>query len=96
MCYSFGHFVDEQYKPTYYDACASFAYLIIGLFPHANPAELFVYTGIAAGIIEKGYATGNLAIRYFLVGVIIILIRRILTEKIYAKMIKNTEKSYTK
>ncbi len=96
MCYSFGRFVDEQYKPAYYDACVSFAHPITGLFPHANPAELFVYTGIAAGLIEKGYATGNLAIRYFLVGVIVILIRGILTEKIYAKMIKNTEKSYTK
>ena len=92
MCYTFGRFVDEKYKPAYYDSCVSFVHPITGLFPHANPSELFVYTGIAAGLIEAGYATGNLAIRYFLVGVIVILIRGILTEKIYVRMVRNAEK----
>ncbi len=89
MCYSFGRFVDEKYKPAYYDSCVSFIHPVTGLFPHANPAELFVYTGIAAGLIEAGYATGGLAIRYLIVGVIVILIRGIVTEKIYAVMTKN-------
>ena len=62
------------------------------MFPHANPAELFVYTGIAAGLIEAGYATGGLAVRYFIVGIIVILIRGVLTEKIYARMTKNAAK----
>ena len=92
MCYTFGRFVDEEYKPAYYDSCVSFLHPVTGLFPHANPAELFVYTGIAAGLIEAGYATGGLAVRYFIVGIIVILIRGVLTEKIYARMTRNAAK----
>ena len=78
MCYTFGRFVDEKYKPAYYDSCVS--------FPHANPGELFVYTGIAAGLQQAGYLTTGLALRYFIVGVIVILIRGLLTERIYFAM----------
>jgi PTS system glucitol/sorbitol-specific IIC component len=53
------------------------------LFPHANPAELFVYMGIAQGIEQLGFPLGQLAIRYFIVGVIVILIRGIVTETSY-------------
>ena len=38
--------------------------------------------GIAAGITELGLSLGDLAIRYFVVGLIVIFIRGILTEKI--------------
>jgi PTS system glucitol/sorbitol-specific IIC component len=62
---------------------------ITGLFPHANAAELFVYTGIAAGITQLDLSLGPLAIRFFIVGMIIILIRGIITEKITTKMMKN-------
>ena len=48
--------------------------------------------GIAAGITELGLPLGDLAVRYFLVGLIVILIRGILTEKIYLNMRKNAGK----
>ncbi len=86
MCYTFGRFVDEKYKPAYYDACVSFVHPITGLFPHANAGELFVWLGIAEGLQKAGYSTGGLAVRYFIAGVIVILIRGLLTEKIYAVM----------
>lgn len=88
MCYTFGRFVDEKYKPAYYDACVSFLHPVTGLFPHANPGELFIYMGIATGIQKLGLPLGNLGIRYFIVGIIVILIRGILTEKIYFHMLK--------
>ena len=86
MCYTFGNFVDQKYKPAYYDAAVSFVHPVTGLFPHANGGELFVYMGIAAGITTLGLPLGDLAVRYFLVGIVVILIRGIVTEKIYLYM----------
>ena len=87
MCYTFGRFVDEKYKPAYYDAAVSFVHPITGLFPHANAGELFVYMGIATGLQQAGLNTSGLAIRYFIVGLIVILIRGLLTERIYLNML---------
>jgi len=88
MAYSFGRFLDEKYKPAFYDAAVSFAHPITGLFPHANAGELFVYMGIAAGITKLGLPIGDLAVRYFIVGVLVILIRGIVTERITAILLK--------
>ena len=86
MSYTFGRFVEEKYKPAYYDANVSFLHPVTGLFPHANGGELFVYMGIAAGITALGLPLGDLAVRYFLVGIVVILLRGIVTEKIYFYM----------
>ena len=89
MCYTFGRFVDEKYKPAYYDATVSFVHPITGLFPHANAGELFVWMGIAQGLMDKGLKVGGLAVRYFIVGLIVILLRGLLTERIYAFMTRD-------
>lgn len=89
MMYTFGRFVDEKYKPAYYDSTVSFCHPITGLFPHANAGELFVFLGIADGITELGLNKGDLAVRYLVVGLIVIFIRGIVTEKIYMVMSKN-------
>lgn len=86
MCYTFGKFVDEKYKPAFYDAAVSFVHPITGLFPHANASELFVYLGIAEGLKQQGLSLGPIAIRYFLVGLIVIFLRGVTTEIITAKM----------
>ena len=78
----------EEHKAAFYDASVSFCHPITGLFPHANAGELFVYTGIASGLQELGLSVGGLAVRYFIVGVIVILIRGILCEKIFAALSK--------
>ncbi|WP_232695991.1 PTS glucitol/sorbitol transporter subunit IIC [Brevibacillus daliensis] len=88
MAYTFGRFLKEEQKPAFYDSAVSFCHPITGLFPHANPAELFVYMGIATGITTLGLSLGPLAIRFFLVGIIVILIRGITTEYITKMMIK--------
>lgn len=88
MCYTFGKFLDEKYKPAFYDAAVSFVHPITGLFPHANPAELFIYLGVAEGIKELGLPLGELAVSYFIVGAIVILIRGITTEIITTKMME--------
>lgn len=86
MAYSFGRFLDERFKPAFYDAAVSFCHPITGLFPHANGGELFVYYGIADGLKKLGLSLGPVAVRYFLVGVVVIFIRGVVTEKVYAVM----------
>lgn len=86
MCYIFGRFVQEKHKPAFYDATVSFLHPVTGLFPHANGGELFVYMGIATGITTLGLPIGDLAVRYFIVGIIVIFLRGVITEKIYAVM----------
>lgn len=92
MCYSFGRFVDEKHKPAFYDSTASFLHPVTGLFPHANGGELFVYLGIATGVQTLGKDLGPLAVRYFITGIVIILIRGIVTEKIYGYLVGRNQK----
>jgi glucitol/sorbitol PTS system EIIC component len=80
MAYTMGRFLAERDKPAFYDSAVSFVHPITGLFPHANPAELFVYLGIANGVRQLGLPVGDLAVRYLYVGLIVILIRGIVTE----------------
>jgi len=84
MAYTMGKFLPEKYKPAFYDAAVSYVHPPTGLFPHINPGEMFVWLGIAQGIIDLGLNVGDLAIRYALVGLVVILIRGIVTERISA------------
>jgi glucitol/sorbitol PTS system EIIC component len=82
MAYTFGTFLEEKYKPAFYDSAVSFVHPPLGLFPHVNPGELFVWLGVAEGIRQQNLSLGPLAIRYFIAGLILILIRGIVTERI--------------
>jgi glucitol/sorbitol PTS system EIIC component len=93
MAYTFGRFLEEKYKPPFIDAALSFVHPILGLFPHANPGEIFVWAGIADGVMEAGYPIGELAVRYFLTGVVVIFIRGMVSERImFAMMSKKKSK----
>ena len=93
MCYTMGRFLPERYKPAFYDSAVSFVHPITGIFPHANAGELFVYLGIAAGITTLGLNTSDLAVRYLLVGLVVILMRGIVTELITARMMSKKVKA---
>ena len=82
MCYTFGTFLDERYKPAFYDSAVSFVHPPLGIFPHVNPAELFVWLGVARGIQQLDLPLGPLAVRYIIAGLIVIFIRGIVTQYI--------------
>ena len=82
MAYTFGTFLDERYKPAFYDSAVSFVHPPLGIFPHVNPAELFVWLGVARGLQELNLPLGPLAVRYIIAGLIVILIRGLVTQYI--------------
>lgn len=89
MAYTFGTFLEEKHKPAFYDSAVSFCHPILGLFPHANPGEYFVWGGVLVALQElerNGAVPMNYHIRvamfYFAVGVVVILLRGIMTERV--------------
>jgi PTS system glucitol/sorbitol-specific IIC component len=86
MAYTMGRFLPERYKPAFYDSAVSYVHPPLGIFPHVNPGEYFVYAGIAAGLTTAGLGLSDLALRYLLVGAVVIFIRGIVTELITARM----------
>ena len=89
MAYTFGSFLEEKHKPAFYDSAVSFVHPILGLFPHANPGEYFVWGGVLVAMLELEKAGKvpasyhiTLAIFYFAVGVVVILLKGIVTEYI--------------
>jgi glucitol/sorbitol PTS system EIIC component len=86
MAYTMGRFLPERYKPAFYDSAVSYVHPPLGIFPHVNPGEYFVYAGIAAGLTKAGLGLSDLALRYLLVGAVVIFIRGIVTELITARL----------
>ena len=90
MAYTFGVFLEEKHKPAFYDSAVSFVHPSTGLFPHTNPGELFVWLGVAAGITKLQEAASptltfsvtKLALVYFIVGLVVITLKGVVTERI--------------
>lgn len=90
MCYTFGRYLPERHKPAFYDSAVSFVHPVTTFFPYANAGELFLWLGIANGVMQLGESTVPLALRYFLVGIVVIFIRGVVTERITAVLIRRT------
>ena len=93
MAYTFGSFLEEKHKPAFYDAAVSYVHPPLGLFPHINPGEYFVWGGMLValldlekrGVVAAGYHV-KVAIWYAIVGLVVILLKGMLTERITAIM----------
>lgn len=88
MCYTVGRFLPEKYKPAFYDSTVSFVHPITGLFPHANSAELFIWLGVAEGYTAAGGSQAQLGLMFLLTGLIVILMRGLVSERISHYMFK--------
>jgi PTS system glucitol/sorbitol-specific IIC component len=95
MAYTFGTFLDEKYKPAFYDSAVSFVHPPLGLFPHVNPGEYFVWGGMLVALLDlekAGKVPPNyhvtVAIAYLIVGVIVILLKGMVTQRITAFLAK--------
>ena len=82
MAYTFGVFIEERHKPAFYDSAVSFCHPITGLFPHGNSGELFVWLGVATGLTRQHLPLGPFAVRYFAAGLVVILLRGLITERL--------------
>jgi PTS system glucitol/sorbitol-specific IIC component len=93
MCYTFGRFLRERHKPAFYDSAVSFVHPVTTFFHYANAGELFVWLGVANGVAQLGQSTVPLAVRYFAVGIVVILIRGVVTELITSYLIRRAGKT---
>lgn len=62
ISFTFGRYLKERYKPAYYEVAnrTNMAPMMC-LFPHVNPAEMFVWLGVFNGVVQKyGAQTGAL------------------------------------
>lgn len=83
-----GRFVPEKSKPGLMAAMFRNGHPLTSLFPHTNPAELFVWLGVAQGIEELGLSTGALAIRYIITGIVVGIISGIVTQLVFTIIAK--------
>ena len=90
-CYTMGTFLPERNKPAFYDSAVSFVHPPLGLLPHVNPGELFVWAGIAVGIEELGLDVTPLATMYLITGLIVIFFRGLVTQFIYDRLAGRAE-----
>ena len=89
MAYTFGSFLEEKHKPAFYDSAVSYVHPPLGLFPHVNPGEYFVWGGVLVALLElekngkvpAGYHI-QMALWYAIVGMVVILLKGILTERL--------------
>ena len=93
MAYTFGRFLRERHKPAFYDSAVSFVHPVTTFFPYANAGELFVWLGVASGVTKLGQSVVPLAVRYFLVGIVVILIRGVVTELITSYLIRRANRT---
>lgn len=92
LAYTMGRFLPERRKAAFYDSAVSFCHPITAIFPHANAGEYFVYAGIAAGITQLNLPVADLAVRYFYVGLIVILMRGIVTDTIVGILMRRKDR----
>jgi len=88
MAISMGRYLPESYKPAYFASASYHCHTNSGIFNHINPAELFLWLGIAEGVLARGQDLFPLALRYMAAGLVANFVSGYATEIITGKMEK--------
>ena len=88
MAISMGRYLPERYKPAYFASASYHCHTNSGIFNHINPAELFLWLGIADGVLARGQDLYPLALRYMAAGLVANFVSGYATEIITGKMEK--------
>ena len=88
MVYSAGKFLPQRQRASFIDIVATTSGPMMSIFPHVNPAEFFVWWGIASGVDALGISTIPLAIRFFIAGWVLAVCRGFITEGLWVYFAK--------
>ena len=88
MAISMGRYLPERYKPAYFASASYHCHTNSGFFQHINPAELFLWLGIANGVLARGQDLFPLALRYLLAGLVANFVSGYATELITRRVEK--------
>ena len=88
MAISMGGYLPERSKPAYFASASYHCHTNSGIFNHINPAELFLWLGIADGVLARGHDLFPLALRYMAAGLAANFVSGYATEIITGKMEK--------
>ncbi len=88
MAISMGRYLPEEYKPAYFASASYHCHTNSGIFQHINPAELFLWLGIANGVLGRGLNLFPLAVRYLCAGLVANFISGYSTEIITRRLEK--------
>ena len=88
MAISMGRYLPERYKPAYFASASYHCHTNSGIFQHINPAELFLWLGIANGVLARGQDLFPLALRYLLAGLVANFVSGYATELITRRVEK--------
>lgn len=88
MAVSMGRYLPEEYKPAFFASVSYHCHTNSGIFQHINPAELFLWLGIANGVLARGLNVFPLAFRYMCAGLLANFISGYVTELLTRKLEK--------
>jgi PTS system glucitol/sorbitol-specific IIC component len=88
MAISMGRYLPERCKPAYFASASYHCHTNSGVFQHINPAELFLWLGIANGVMAKDLDLFPLAIRYMAAGLLANFVSGYVTELVTRRVEK--------
>lgn len=75
-----GRFLKQRNRVGFWEATMPLSVPLLHWFPHTNPAEYYLWWGIASGIDALGLSVTTLAVRLFMYAFIMTLVRAYLSE----------------